>query len=337
MYGGIHAIDRLLWLLATRVTSVSARWHHTYGDGDVEDGLVAMLDLANGATAVLFENSPPFGRPGGWCTELFGSAGAVRIQTGEWVELTAKTRRLRAESLDDLHFQREIDEFASSVLEGRAPSVPATAGRDSLEVALAIYRSAADGTYRLSMRLFELAHRQPQTKRLVAVALPLMNELGQVTRQSSHLVTHHDRRILVVAQVDSPEAMGFSVRIGAHFPFRVDRVSALTLTAFQSFSAQQEMVRELIENDPGAPARSSVMRMVNAIARRGYMQHRSATLPGITDICCPVLDRSGSAVATLTQPWLRQRYVDVTVAQARAAQLDVVARISRGLGREAPA
>ena len=34
MYGGIHAIDRLLWWLGTRVTSVSARWHHTYGDGD---------------------------------------------------------------------------------------------------------------------------------------------------------------------------------------------------------------------------------------------------------------------------------------------------------------
>src|SRR5690606_14405920 len=134
----------------------------------------------------------------------------------------------------------------------------------------------------------------------------------------------------------SPEAMGFSVRVGAHFPFRVDRVSALTLTAFQPPHVQAEMVRELIENDPAAPARATVLRAVHAIARRGYKQSRSATLPGITDICCPILDRGGFAVATLTQPWLRQRYVDVTVTQARAAQLDVVARISRGLGRKAP-
>lgn len=199
-----------------------------------------------------------------------------------------------------------------------------------------IYRSPVDGAYRLTMRLFELAHRQPQTKRLVAVALPLMNELSRTTRQSCHLVVHHDRRILVVAQVDSPEAMGFSVRVGAHFPFRVDRVSALTLTAFQPPQVQAEMVRELLENDPSPPARAAMLRTIAAIARRGYMESRSATLPGITDICCPIRDRGGFAVATLTQPWLRQRYVAVTVAQARSAQLDIVARISRGLGSEAP-
>ena len=73
-------------------------------------------------------------------------------------------------------------------------------------------RSTASGTYRLSMRMFELAHRQPQIKQLVAVALPLMQELARTTRQSNHLVVHHDCRILVVAQVDSPEAMGFAVR-----------------------------------------------------------------------------------------------------------------------------
>jgi DNA-binding IclR family transcriptional regulator len=199
-----------------------------------------------------------------------------------------------------------------------------------------IYRSSADGTYRLSMRLFELAHRQPQTKRLVAVALPLMNELSRYSRQACHLVVHHDRRILVVAQVDSPEAMGFSVRVGAHFPFRVDRVSALTLTAFQPPPIQAELLRELIENDPAPPARATLLRAIQGIARRGYVLSRSATLPGITDICCPILDRSGIALATLTQPWLRQRYVAVSVAQARTAQLETAARISGGLGREPP-
>ena len=67
------------------------------------------------------------------------------------------------------------------------------------------------------MKLFELAHRQPPVKRLLAVALPLMHELARTTRQSNHLVVLHEQRILVLAQVDSPEAMGFSVRLGAHF------------------------------------------------------------------------------------------------------------------------
>ena len=195
-----------------------------------------------------------------------------------------------------------------------------------------LYRSASDNAYRLSLRMFELAHRHPQIRHLVGVALPLMEELARTTRQSNHLVVHHERRILVVAQVDSPEAMGFSVRVGAHFPFRLDRVSARTLSAFQAPRERDEMIGEMIDNDPSPPARRSLQRIVAAISRRGYEEKESATLPGITDICCPIFDRTGFAVATLTQPYLRQRDVKLSVAESRRAQLRAVAMMSRSLG-----
>jgi predicted dehydrogenase len=142
MYGGIHAVDRLLWLLDDRVAAVTARAHDAWGQGDVEDGLVAMLDLERGTSAVLFENSPPYGRPGGWCTELFGSEGALRVQTGQWAELTSGSRSLTLQAQDERHFHRQMEEFVSALLEQREPSVPAAAGRDSLEVALAAYAAA---------------------------------------------------------------------------------------------------------------------------------------------------------------------------------------------------
>jgi hypothetical protein len=43
-------------------------------------------------------------------------------------------------------------------------------------------RSPSDATYSLTLKLFELAHRQPPVKRLLAVALPLMHELARSTR-----------------------------------------------------------------------------------------------------------------------------------------------------------
>ena len=203
---------------------------------------------------------------------------------------------------------------------------------DVLERRGYLIRGPADGAYRLTLKLFELAHRQPQLKRLVAVALPLMQELARATRQSNHLVVHHDRRILVVAQVDSPEAMGFSVRIGAHFAFRADRVSVRTLTAFQNPLRRAELIGEMIENDPSPPSRATLVRRIEAIRRRGHEEHRSDTLPGITDLCFPICDLTGTAVATLTQPYLPQRDVACTVAQAREAQRVVAAQISQGLG-----
>lgn len=145
MYGGIHAIDRLRWLLRDEVAQVNARAHNYAKFGDVEDGIVAMLGFAGGSTAALFANSPPYGRPGGWATEIFGDEGAIRIQTGEWLELTSPSASYTLASSDDLHFEREIAEFVTAVETGRAPSVSADDGRASLAVALAMYESAASG------------------------------------------------------------------------------------------------------------------------------------------------------------------------------------------------
>ncbi len=193
-------------------------------------------------------------------------------------------------------------------------------------------RSPSDGTYSLTLKLFELAHRQPPVKRLLAVALPLMHELARATRQSNHLVVLHEQRILVLAQVDSPEAMGFSVRLGAHFDFCVDRVSALVHTAFQTDLRRAEMIEQMLRNDPKPPSRARLVARIALIARRGYEEHVSETLPGITDLCFPILDHSGHAVATLTQPYLRQRDVTLSVARARAAHQRTAASISSELG-----
>ena len=193
-------------------------------------------------------------------------------------------------------------------------------------------RSPSDGTYSLTLKLFELAHRQPPVRRLLAVALPQMHELANTTRQSNHLVVLHEQRILVLAQVDSPEAMGFSVRLGAHFDFRADRVSARVHAAFQSDERRAEMIEQMLRNDPRPPSRSRLAARVALIRKQGYEEHVSDTLPGITDLCFPVLDRRGHAVATLTQPYLSQRDVTVSVAKARLAHRRAAEAISRELG-----
>lgn len=194
-----------------------------------------------------------------------------------------------------------------------------------------------DGAYATTLTLFELAHRQAPVHRLLSVALPEMRALARDTGQSNHLVVHHDRRILVLAQVDSPESMGFSVRQGAHFPFRADRVSAWVLSAFQSTARRAELADEMRDGDPRAPSRVSLLRRLELIRRRGYEQRRSDTMPGITDLGFPVLDHHGSAIASLAQPYLAQRDVAMTVEAARERHALAAAHISRQLGATSPA
>ena len=91
---------------------------------------------------------------------------------------------------------------------------------------------------------------------------------------------------------------------------------------------------EMLRNDPAPPSRASLVRRIELIGKRGYEEHVSQTLPGITDLCFPIVDHSGHAVATLTQPYLRQRDVKTSVAEARAAHAETVQEISRQLGAQ---
>ena len=175
----------------------------------------------------------------------------------------------------------------------------------------------ADGGYRLALRLFELAHQHPPLKRLLSVALPAMQELAQQSRQSAHLVIHFSRRILVVAQVDSPEPMGFSVRLGANFPFRPDRASSRVLSAFQPAAMQEELIAELLANGRARRLGGEGARRAGEIVRAGIYVAPSDTTTGVTDLCAPVFDHSDGAVAALTVPYLRHRDVAISVVQAR--------------------
>ncbi|HYF59435.1 MAG TPA: IclR family transcriptional regulator [Burkholderiaceae bacterium] len=189
-----------------------------------------------------------------------------------------------------------------------------------------------DGGYATTLRLFELAHRHAPSHRLLSAALPEMRALADDTRQSNHLVVHHERRILVIAQVDSPEAMGFAMRQGAHFPFRADRVSPWVLTAFQPPERREALIAEMLDGDPDPPSRAALARGLARIRRRGWEERPSVTLSGIVDLCFPIFDAHGGAIATLVQTYLAQRDVDVTIPQARERQALAAARISARLG-----
>ncbi len=145
MYGGVHAIDRLRWLLDDEVAEVYARLATYSNPADVEDGVSAVLTFAGGAVAVLFENAPGYGRLGGWVTEIFGSEGALTLTTGASLEYRGRDSTQRWTYGPDHRFERQAAEFIAALKEGRPPAVTGEDGLRGLEVALALYRSAAAG------------------------------------------------------------------------------------------------------------------------------------------------------------------------------------------------
>lgn len=194
-----------------------------------------------------------------------------------------------------------------------------------------IHRSEDDGRYRVTLRLFELGHRNPPVRRLLTAALPELRRLADTTGQSVHLSVYHDHRLLVVAQTDGFRSMGFSVRLGAHFPFLPDRVSARVITAFQDGERRERLLRELSKG-MDAKARAGLDRTIARIAKVGYVSAPSDTVTGIVDICHPIFDASGIAIAAMTVPYVRMRDNPTTLEETLRVASAVAAAISKQLG-----
>jgi len=185
--------------------------------------------------------------------------------------------------------------------------------------------------YVLTHKLYELAHRHPPTKRLLACALPEMEILARAAQQSCHLAVRHGDAALIVAQVDCPGFTGFSVRVGAQAPL-IESCSGRVLLAFQS----AEMRNAWLEVCPQSDAQRADLDAALRVAQnKGCHRQESMLHPGIVDFGAPVLDHDGHAIAALTVPRLGsvQSSTDENrlVSQLRTA----AARIAECLGAAA--
>ena len=193
------------------------------------------------------------------------------------------------------------------------------------------------GLHRLSLRLFNLGVGQVPARDLLTVSLPVMEEVAQASRQALHLSVHVDRRLVVVASIPSPE-LGFSVRLGSHFPFRADRTSARVITAFQPAGLRDRLLDEMVElARPTRVSRQALSGRLDQLRERGFEEVPSDTVQGIVDIAYPIFDgQHAGAIASLNMPYLTQR--DARMSRAAAQQLlaKAVRRISQELGGVAP-
>ncbi len=163
-----------------------------------------------------------------------------------------------------------------------------------------VSRDRLSGSYRLTLRLFELSHRNPPTRLLLQAAQGEMERLANEVGQACHLVSLHGERILVIAQ-SQPEQqlMGWTVRVGAGFPLSSIYASARVLVAFQHPERRAELTERMRATDADGD-RADIVQRLATIAQNGFEMAPSQIAQGVTDISFPVIDHFGQAVAALT-------------------------------------
>jgi DNA-binding IclR family transcriptional regulator len=170
--------------------------------------------------------------------------------------------------------------------------------------------------YFLTTKLFELAHQHPPTQRLLSEALPLMQALAAKVDQSCHLTLYNQGKQIVVAKVDVPSGMGFSVRLGSELDVLVS-ASGRVLIAFQDASTQAQRIEECALREPEIDL-AATEAALGRIRTAGYEAAPSGQVRGLFAISFPILDLRHTALAALTVP-----YADRIDLKGRATISDV--------------
>ena len=167
-----------------------------------------------------------------------------------------------------------------------------------------ICETDSEDRFELTLKLFELAHRNHPLDRLVAHARPLLHEVANHTGQSCHLAMLSDGAIIVVAQVDAPGAMGFSLRLGAQLDL-FDTASGHVILAFQSDAARRRSLAAWeIRSRRRPPA--GLEKHLTAIAALGHEEMPSYSVRGVVNISFPIFNQHGEAIAAMSVPFIER-------------------------------
>jgi DNA-binding IclR family transcriptional regulator len=156
--------------------------------------------------------------------------------------------------------------------------------------------------FSITTKLFRLAQIHPPTRRLIAEAMPIMQELARQVDFSCDLRVYNQGSQTVIASVEAPSGIGFAVRVGSEIAV-APTASGRVLVAFQDPEEMELRIRESM-GDSSPSAIKAFRRDVHEAAVKGFSSIDSHQYAGVHAISFPVLDMNRQAIAAITVPML---------------------------------
>jgi DNA-binding IclR family transcriptional regulator len=192
-----------------------------------------------------------------------------------------------------------------------------------------ILRNPDSDRFEIGSRLFEMAMHVTPTRNLVATAMRHIEKVAHELDQSCHLAVLSGAQIVVIARVEAPGEMGFSVRLG--YRRRIDNsTSGRVIAAFSSPAQRAAIIEKLVAEHADFDRAAFEARMTK-VATDGHDRASSPFVSGVTDIGAPVIGETGWAVAALTIPFIQRAGSPVTLAHAKDLLIREAATMSAEL------
>jgi DNA-binding IclR family transcriptional regulator len=170
-----------------------------------------------------------------------------------------------------------------------------------------VRREQLSGKFRLTLKLYSLAHAHSVIEKLLQAAQLPMRELTEKFRESCHLSVLERGTLLVVAQQESPERVRLSIEVGAIFDAVATASGRLLLAQLNGADlavalGESEAGRKLT----GRPRETFGEKLVE-LRKRGISTAESETIEGVRDVAVLVGNPALGITAVLAVTRLLRR------------------------------
>ncbi|MBV8879913.1 MAG: IclR family transcriptional regulator [Planctomycetaceae bacterium] len=195
-----------------------------------------------------------------------------------------------------------------------------------------IVKDAATGRYRLTLRLYELAHTHTPVDQLLHAAEGPLRDLARRIRESAHLSVLSDGKLVVLSQVESQNRTRVSVEIGGRFPAVLTASGRILLAHLGQDELKAFLARDEDWGRLAAAARERFLADLLRIRRDGVYQGKSDLTQGIRDVAAYVGNPRIGISAAVCVPSLIAIGKPKPLPEIRAAVKECAGAITRQLG-----
>ena len=157
------------------------------------------------------------------------------------------------------------------------------------------------GTYRVGLRLWEIASLAPRGVPLREAALPFLEDLYEVTHENVQLGVREGHDVIYIERIAGRRAVGVLTRVGGRFPLHASGIG-LVLLAHAPERVQREVLEERLqrfsEYTITDPAR--LKRVLAQVRRDGVAVSDRQVTNDAVSVAAPITDGRGEVIAALS-------------------------------------
>jgi DNA-binding IclR family transcriptional regulator len=158
-----------------------------------------------------------------------------------------------------------------------------------------------DGTYRIGLRLWEIASLAPRGVPLREAALPFLEDLYEVTHENAQLGVREGHDVVYIERIAGRRAVGVLTRVGGRFPLHASGIG-LVLLAHAPEALQRDVLAGPLQRFTDYTVTDPVRlkRILAQVRRDGVAISDRQVTDDAMSVAAPITGPGGEVIAALS-------------------------------------